>query len=152
MGPRTTTSSTRSLARQGSQTRPWLRIDASSPELGPGPAPAIEVQGVEVLSASAGAVTVALPLRPGFTLWIGRRASSDPSQPYVRIAHATVTKKHAALACDGERYTLLNVPTHGGLLLRGNLLRGDHVLTAGDEVQFAGGIRLRYGEGDVSGA
>lgn len=80
---------------------------------------------------------------------IGRDESAD-----ARVAFAAVSREHAVVERDGDRFTLSDLGSTYGTTLNGQPIEGRVLLSPGDEIGLVDGIVLRFGiaeEGAPSG-
>src|SRR5262249_50189914 len=75
---------------------------------------------------------------------IGRRETND-----LRLNGTEVSREHAEVALEGERYVLRDRGSRYGTFVNGEPVSGDRVLEPGDEVRLGrgGGADLLFGAG-----
>jgi hypothetical protein len=72
--------------------------------------------------------------------------SSGPSYRHIQLAAPTVSRIHARMRFEGDRWVIRNLSEANPLCVQGRPLTGPHVLVDGDEVQV-GEVLLRYRDG-----
>lgn len=72
-------------------------------------------------------------------LLLGRDPHCD-----VLIAERQVSRRHASIVLDGERYVLQDLNSKNGTFVNGQELEGAHVLQDGDEIQIALCCKLAF--------
>jgi DNA-binding winged helix-turn-helix (wHTH) protein len=72
-------------------------------------------------------------------LLIGRDAQCD-----VVISDRQVSRRHASISLEGDRYVLQDLGSKNGTFVNGHELGGSHLLQDGDEIQIALCCKLAY--------
>jgi hypothetical protein len=72
-------------------------------------------------------------------LLVGRDALCD-----VNVSDRQVSRRHASISLEGERYILRDLGSKNGTFVNGQELSGPHVLQDGDEIQIALCCKLAF--------